>query len=100
MENPVLMDAFLSSLAEFFRTDPAGPAWEAGLIMRPWDFMLEEIHTPTHLWHGEEDRNAPLAMGRDLARRIPGCAAQFIPGEGHFSVLVNHTVEILETLAA
>ena len=50
-------------------------AWEAGLIMRPWGFMLEEIRTPTHLWHGEEDRNAPVAMGCDLARCIPGSAA-------------------------
>jgi pimeloyl-ACP methyl ester carboxylesterase len=99
MDNQVVLAAFMASLEEFFRPDPAGLAWEAGLIMRPWGFMLEEIRVPTYLWHGEEDRNAPVAMGRDLARRIPGCAAQFLPGEGHFSLLVNHSAEILDALA-
>jgi pimeloyl-ACP methyl ester carboxylesterase len=100
MEDPQARGAFLASLEEFFSPNPAGLAWEASLIMRPWGFNVGEIHVPTHLWHGEEDRNAPVAMGRDLAQRIPGCAATFFPGEGHFSLMVNHTNEILEALAA
>jgi pimeloyl-ACP methyl ester carboxylesterase len=95
MTQPGVFDAFLLSLAEFLRQGPRGPAQEAGFYLRPWGFSVEKIHTPTFLWHGEADRNAPIAMGRDLASRIPGCVAKFIPGEGHFSLLKNHTGEIL-----
>jgi pimeloyl-ACP methyl ester carboxylesterase len=99
IEDKRAFSAFLGTMSEFLRQGPVGPSWEAGLFMRPWGFALEEISTPTFLWHGEEDRNAPVAMGRDLARRIPGCQAKFIPGEGHFSLLLNYGSEIMRAMA-
>ena len=45
------------------------------------------------------DATVPVAMGRYLARTIPKCRACFIPGEGHFSLPVNHLEEILAALA-
>lgn len=98
MEAPGVTEAFLETLAEFLRQGSTGPAWEAGLFMRPWGFPLEEIHVPCHLWHSEADRNAPIAMGRDQARRIPGCVATFIPREGHFSLFKNYAAKIFENL--
>jgi pimeloyl-ACP methyl ester carboxylesterase len=99
MEQPGMFDTFLGTMVEFLRQGPKGPAWEAGLFMRPWGFPLEEIRRPAFLWHGEADRNAPVAMGLELASRIPGCQSHFVTGEGHFSLAVNHAAEILGTLA-
>jgi len=70
-------------LAEAFRNGGRGPAWEMGLYTRPWGIRLEDIKTPVHLSHGEQDANAPVAMGRYLASVIPECQASFYPGEGH-----------------
>lgn len=35
------------------------------------------------VWQGTEDPNVPPAMGRYLARAIPGAALQEVPGAGH-----------------
>jgi pimeloyl-ACP methyl ester carboxylesterase len=99
MEQPGMEEVFLSTLREFLRPGPAGPAWEAGLFMRPWGFDPGEIQAECFLWHGEEDCNAPVAMGRDLARRLPRSQACIVPSEGHFSLPVNHAREILAALA-
>jgi pimeloyl-ACP methyl ester carboxylesterase len=47
-----------------------------------------------HLWHGEQDANAPVTMGRYLATVIPKCQASFYPGEGHLH-FVDRLPEIL-----
>jgi pimeloyl-ACP methyl ester carboxylesterase len=70
-------------LAEAFRNGGRGAAWEMGLYTRPWGFRLEDVKTPVYLSHGEQDANAPVAMGRYLASTIPECQASFHPGEGH-----------------
>ena len=85
------------SLSEAFRSGSRGPAWEMGLYARPWGFRLEDIRTPVHLWHGEQDANAPITMGRHLAATIPESRAMFYPGEGHLH-FVDRLPEILATL--
>ena len=87
------------SLCEAFRAGSRGPAWEMGLYTRPWRFRLEEIRAPVHLWHGEQDVNAPISMGRYLAKSIPGCRATFYPGEAHLH-FVDRLPEILAALSA
>jgi pimeloyl-ACP methyl ester carboxylesterase len=82
------------SLSEAFRGGSRGPAWEMGLYARPWGFRLEEIRTPVHVWHGEDDANAPVAMGRYLATSVPESRARFYPGEGHLH-FVDRLPEIL-----
>jgi pimeloyl-ACP methyl ester carboxylesterase len=82
------------SLSEAFRSGSRGPAWEMGLYARPWGFRLEEIRTPVHLWHGEDDANAPVAMGRYLATSVPESRARFYPAEGHLH-FVDRLPEIL-----
>jgi pimeloyl-ACP methyl ester carboxylesterase len=87
----------VESLSEAFRSGSAGPAWEMGLFARSWGFPLEEIRTPVDVWHGEDDANAPVAMGRYLAATIPECRARFYPGEGHLH-FIDRLPEIFEAL--
>jgi len=87
------------SLSEAFRSGSGGAAWEMGLYARPWGFPLEDIRTPVDLWHGEQDANAPVAMGRFLATSIPECRARFYPGEGHLH-FVDRLPEIFAALCA
>jgi pimeloyl-ACP methyl ester carboxylesterase len=98
LELPGMLDVFIATLQEFLRSGPEGPAWEAGLFMRPWGFDLGGIQAECFLWHGEQDRNAPVAMGRDLAIPLPGCRANFVPGEGHFSIVRSCAADFFTAL--
>ena len=63
-------------------------------------FNLADISTTVYLWHGEEDRAAPPAMGRYLTRAIPNCRAKFLPGEGHTTLFLNHADDIFGVLTS
>ena len=69
------------------------------LMVSPWDFRLQDIRSAVYLWHGEEDANAPLAMGHYMAATIPNSHASFYPGEGHLSLMAKHVEEILKVVA-
>jgi len=96
---PEVREACLRSEVEAFRCGLQGMAWDARLLTRPWGFHLEEIRVPVLLWHGTADATTPLAMGRAVAKRIPGCRATFCPGEAHL-LLFPHWEEILTALVA
>jgi len=50
-----------------------------------------QILAPTLVLHGSDDREAPLALGEELARTIPGAQFHVVPGGGHS--LVHRTEE-------
>ena len=45
--------------------------------------LLARIRVPTQIIHGEQDPLIPVAAGRDLAARISGAVADYVPGMGH-----------------
>jgi pimeloyl-ACP methyl ester carboxylesterase len=98
MSRPGVGEAFLRSFQAASAPGMRGVAWDAALLARPWGFRVADIGMPVSLWHGEADRNTPLAMARYMAETIPNCRAKFFPGEGHFSLGVNHLGEILAGL--
>lgn len=98
LRRPEVSRLFRASLGESFRQGLAGNTDELRLLARPWGLRLSDIATPVRLWHGEADVTVPVAMGRYLASRLPCCDATFLPGEGHFSLPVNHADSILEAL--
>ncbi|HWQ46680.1 MAG TPA: alpha/beta hydrolase [Longilinea sp.] len=69
------------------------------LMTSAWGFNLKDIDFPAiFLWHGGQDRNVPLVMGKAVADTLKCCRASFLPEEGHLSLLYNHGVEIITTL--
>ena len=69
------------------------------ILAQPWGFKPGEItFEKIFLWHGERDRFIPAAPARLLARELPRCTAVFYPEEGHFSVLICRSQEILDAL--
>lgn len=83
---------------EAFRNGPQGGVWEAQIYVQSWGFNLQEIPMEIDLWHGELDTNVPVSMGRYQADIIPKCRANFLPEEGHLSLLINQGQKILEGL--
>lgn len=98
LQRPEVRATLSESLSEAFRAGGRGAAWEMGLYSRPWGFRLEDIRTPVHLWHGEQDGNAPISMGRYMAAAIPNCESTFYPGEGHL-LFVDRLPQILTAVS-
>ena len=87
-----------SDFEEAVRAGTDGITWDLEILTRPWGFQLHVISADVLLWHGENDTQAPLAMGKRLAAAIPHCRATFFPGEGHWAIY-SHWQEILTALA-
>ena len=97
LQRPEISRGFMACFEEARRQGPRGPVTDVGLIAAPWGFAAVQV--PVVLWHGEHDRNVPVASGRYLARAILNCKAIFYPDDAHLSVPLNHQQEILTTLA-
>jgi pimeloyl-ACP methyl ester carboxylesterase len=87
----------LDSTREAFRRGVLGHAWDSYLAVHPWDFSLREIRMPVHVWHGLEDRDAPIGMARAVVRKLPDCRAHFLEGESHL-LIFKYWEKILSAL--
>jgi hypothetical protein len=65
---------------EAFRQGAAAFAEELAIAARPWGFRLEDVASPTWLWHGEQDVST-----RSLARDPRGAAAWMTVGVQHLA---------------
>lgn len=88
-----------NSILDTFKQGSAAFIDDVIAISRPWRFDCRRISLPVFLWHGEQDRIAPVAMGRYLAELIPACTATFYVNEGH-GVFFNHWEDILTTIVS
>jgi pimeloyl-ACP methyl ester carboxylesterase len=100
LELPEVTRIIRESAVEAIRQGTRGVAMDYTVIARSWGFRLQDIPMEVHLWHGDDDRNAPPAMARYVADAIPNCRARFLPGEGHFDLIGNHIEEILTVLTS
>jgi pimeloyl-ACP methyl ester carboxylesterase len=87
------------AVADALRPGTRATVQELAITKRPWPFPLSEVTTPVHLWHGERDRNAPIAFARRLARELPVATLHVSESSGH-DVGVDHSGEIMSVLAA
>jgi pimeloyl-ACP methyl ester carboxylesterase len=96
---PGIKELLAASLVEGLRQGARGAAYDGTLSGLPWGFELEEIRFPAlYLWHGELDKEIPIAMARAVAEKLVQCKATCYPGEGHISLIVNHAADILKAL--
>lgn len=98
LDQPEMAAFFLAGMREALRQGTKGANHEAALYTRPWGFNLQDIQTGVHLWHGAQDLNVPISVGRYVAEAIPNCEARFFESEGHLTLPRNHIREILSAL--
>ncbi|MBA4395259.1 MAG: alpha/beta hydrolase [Desulfobacca sp.] len=96
--NQEVRQVLIQSFREAVKAGHRGPARDAVLYSRPWDFRVEDIRMEVDLFYGEEDTIVPSAAGRWLEKIIPRCRARYFPQEGHFSLILNQRQEIIEKL--
>lgn len=73
--------------AEGSRQDAAGWIDDTLAANKPWGFELEDIVSPTIIWHGEYDPFAPAEHAKLLASKIKQARLVIYPGASHFSNL-------------
>jgi pimeloyl-ACP methyl ester carboxylesterase len=87
------------SLAESFRQGVGAATWDGVAVARGEGFKLEDIRTNVLIWHGEQDRNDPVAMAQAQERRLRHVRARYYAGEGHL-IFFSRISDILAGLAA
>jgi pimeloyl-ACP methyl ester carboxylesterase len=98
--SPEIAELMAASLTEAFRQGARGAAQEGTILGAPWGFKVEDVRFPDmHLWHGALDREVPIAMGQAVAARLVGTKPVYYPGDGHISLIVNHSEEIMSALS-
>jgi pimeloyl-ACP methyl ester carboxylesterase len=100
LDKPELLKGTVDTMGEALRPGIAGVHHEAGLYTRPWGFRLQDIAAEVHLWHGEQDDNVPVSVGRYVADAIPNCRTKFIENEGHLTLIIKYVREYLSVLVA
>lgn len=68
------------------------------MYVRGFDFELSEVRLTLHLFHGEQDSNAPLPLVRRIMSLLPNAHLIIYPDEAHLSTLVNNFNAIAERL--
>lgn len=63
-----------------------------------WGIDFSVNTTPIQFWHGQRDLDVPYQHSEWLARATPKSELQLTETDGHFSILENHRVEVMEWL--
>lgn len=63
-----------------------------------WGFDLRDLKFPIRYWHGDRDANIPLPMARRAAELVPGSTFRVFAGEGHYSLPLLRTEELVRDL--
>ncbi|MFO7726266.1 MAG: alpha/beta hydrolase [Oceanipulchritudo sp.] len=74
---------------------PHGVIHDATRYIEDWGIDFDAIRAPTVFHHGTVDRNIPLEAARLTAAAVPGASFHEVPGEGHYSLPLNHLEEII-----
>ena len=76
-----------------------GVAQDLRLCCSPWRLRFADIDVPTILWQGSDDPVVPPEAAYALARALPNCRLDVIPGAGHYWVFSRFGL-ILDAVAA
>lgn len=87
-----------TSMREAFRNGTRGAAMDLMLLSASWGLELDRLRVPVRIWHGEQDRVVPIAMGRYLERALPNCRATYLQEHGHYSLVHDCADQILSHL--
>jgi pimeloyl-ACP methyl ester carboxylesterase len=98
LEQPGRVEHLMQMTRESMAHGTKGVVWDMRLHVQDWDFLLDEVRLPLKLFHGEEDRNAPIQMVRKVMTLLPNAHLVTYAGEAHLSTPCNHLEEIAQAL--
>jgi pimeloyl-ACP methyl ester carboxylesterase len=100
MDDPALSELCYAGFRNAWGEYRDGVFEDAQIYAQPWGFRLEEVQVPVRIWHGTEDHNFSHKLAESMARQIPRCDLRIVAGEGHYSLPIRRSREILAELIA
>ena len=88
-------DFALHSFREALTNGAPGLLLDADAYTNRWDLDYTQITKPIHFWHGTDDQNIPFQMAEHLCGQIPQATPHWLPGEGHYSLPIRHSDQIM-----
>jgi pimeloyl-ACP methyl ester carboxylesterase len=87
LENVVIRRQLKASFAEALRDGIAGWTDDLLALHRDWGFRLAEVKAPAFLWHGADDRFAPVENTYWLAEQLAHPEVEVDRDAGHFGAV-------------
>lgn len=97
LDDPEIRRRMAREVATAYEQGTAGHVSDFRSLAQDWGFDPSDLSVPVRLWHGGEDRNAPLSMAESLAEVIPNSHLTIYPEEGHL-MAYDHFSEIVSEL--
>ncbi len=98
MKLPQIKRSLFHSMKEGMRSGIQGSFNDSQIYRGDWGFEMKDIRCEVLLWHGSDDDQVPISVGKFMSREIPNCRSKFVEGEGHISLAYLNFKEILEKL--
>lgn len=99
LSDPDLQRFMTENTRESFRTGARGPARDAYLRYRDWEFDIADVLCPVKIHHGTDDSFAPYAFGEYLHDNTPTSTLYTYSNRGHLGFFTDLDT-VLESLDA
>lgn len=97
--DPAARRALFVNFHAALRQGAGAIAWDNVAFVGPWDFRVEDVRAPVHLWYGDDDEVAPPVNGRWLSEHLREAHLTVYEGQGHLLPLA-HWGEMLRALTS
>jgi pimeloyl-ACP methyl ester carboxylesterase len=98
MSDPVMHRLMMDSGREAMLSPVRGVRLDGTLYELDWGFDLGAIQMPVHFWHGAKDGNIPSSYCEKTAAQVPGALVTITPEDGHYSLPLLRSGEIVDRL--
>lgn len=83
------------TIVEALSQNAAGPIADSQVFLSNWGAELHRLSVPIQFWHGDQDLVISSEVSRVMADLIPHSRFHLIANEGHLSLPIRRTNEIL-----
>lgn len=90
-----LPSTFAVSLTEAVAQNASGPIADSQVFLSNWGENIHQLKVPIHFFHGDEDLVISHDVSRSMSALILNAKLTIIPNEGHVSLPLRKTGEIL-----
>lgn len=97
LKNQVIADLFSLDQQEALLPGTEGAVQDLETQWAPWEFALEEINVPVHIFQGKQDTFVPWQFAEHLAGNIPNATLHLYEDRGHlYPLWPEHQDEIFK----
>jgi pimeloyl-ACP methyl ester carboxylesterase len=100
LRDPTIRETLLESMKMARIQGSPGISFDLKSFVSPWSSEIQKIKCPYFIWHGLQDHILPPAMAEYLHHQLPHSQLKLFPGEGHYSLPVYRSEEILSDLVS